>query len=1285
MVKINDLPDGGGLRLNDVLVGDRSVQTFKFSVNSVFKRSQTIFVDNIVGADAITNNGSINLPYKSISYALSQITDSDQTKPYTLNCNSGVYSETNLQLKPWIYIQGNGSAITVTNTVTLDASFSSGGFLGFKNFNNVDFQNGINLDFQSVNSPFSIIEIDELITQSTKNFNFVGNPNGTTILIIQGVFGFSGSPNFIISDCYGGIFSGNLNSLSLTSTAPSTQGFVFSSILNSVDGNIDIHILGSNDCYFISKSTTPSGSVNLNSSAGILNYLVDSTSVLSNSIPNVTGSSVNISYRNVSDGIEANYTPTNYTPTNPQVKGHLEGIDAALGAATMLPQSNIVYVSTYGNDTTGDGTQEKPFASLFKAMTYVATVVSTTTPYAVCLDPGQYSESSSVPIVPNVTVYASGENTSVILNNGVSISSLWNTGNVFNNFFWKDISFASDAPFDFSAITNTTVTNRMFFYNCQFLFGLTLNGSPAKSPFYNTEFYLTNCQNILTSIDLDNAYAEFFGGFFGSQINIGIGTATCQCEFDLMSTICQKLNINATSGSFSTKGEINACKFALASTISGSTTTIKSDASLWSPGNPTITSANVVRTTKSNGILTNNTTPFVNFTPSDNSVLGALEGIDIALGLATGVKTNDVWVSNQGNNTTGNGTVEKPYQTINYALSQITTNSSSNIFKIVCTSGVYNETSIVLKPYVYIDGQGATLNVTGSITADATFNSVGGNIIFGNFFNSNVSGSFNFDVSSGTQPVGIYVHDFLLEGNLTLTIKGNNSSEFTTYCVINNVESSLGLIPVSLENVFGYVDACTFSTFSYLANNPNIVFSFDSYGTSYFGGTSIEISAVSPSGVSSTWSDNDITSSSFVVDGSVQLKIDVSSCRSNNIPVATGGATISYVNVADTLSANYTPTNYTPTNGTVKGHLQGINNALATTGLDSLQTAYNNGANGTISGVSGKPVNLTTSNPALSFTYDTSGNGQQRFYGLPVPNPSFATPPTATTTSGTIDNYGFFFHPNFNLHGVKVGFLASELPSPSNTREIGIFRQSDHALMASTTVSGISALDATNTYRTEYITDIYLPTTDNYFVQTVYPAGTTIRSGTPTGIDSNISILGACSAINNSTLTYPTVITSSPNLVIGSAVLLESLATNFEVAYIGSQGIKNLYSVSSTTFPVVSSFTGFSSVLLTNSHYQRIGNIISMQASLSCTPNSTAGNILLLVPYSSGWTNINTDVTGVGTIIDPNNGTRATAVSRINASGTNLQAISVTTAVTAPASGNVHLLKLSFMYTANAV
>ncbi|TXG86353.1 MAG: hypothetical protein E6R13_00705, partial [Spirochaetes bacterium] len=122
MTLISNLPDGGSLGLNDILPGNRAGITKKFSVNSVFKKSQIIYVDNIVGLDSANNNGSINLPYKSINYALTQITDAEQIRPYTINCNTGSYAETDLHLKPWIYIEGNNSFLTVTNQVIGDTS-----------------------------------------------------------------------------------------------------------------------------------------------------------------------------------------------------------------------------------------------------------------------------------------------------------------------------------------------------------------------------------------------------------------------------------------------------------------------------------------------------------------------------------------------------------------------------------------------------------------------------------------------------------------------------------------------------------------------------------------------------------------------------------------------------------------------------------------------------------------------------------------------------------------------------------------------------------------------------------------------------------------------------------------------------------------------------------------------------------------------------------------------------------------------------------------------------------
>lgn len=68
------------------------------------------------------------------------------------------------------------------------------------------------------------------------------------------------------------------------------------------------------------------------------------------------------------------------------------------------------------------------------------------------------------------------------------------------------------------------------------------------------------------------------------------------------------------------------------------------------------------------------------------------------------ITPNIIWVTKNGNDTTGDGTIEKPYLTINKALSTITTASSSNPFKICVGAGVFIEDTINAKSFVWIEG-----------------------------------------------------------------------------------------------------------------------------------------------------------------------------------------------------------------------------------------------------------------------------------------------------------------------------------------------------------------------------------------------------------------------------------------------------------------------------------------------------------------------------------------------------------------------------------------------------
>ena len=111
-----------------------------------------------------------------------------------------------------------------------------------------------------------------------------------------------------------------------------------------------------------------------------------------------------------------------------------------------------------------------------------------------------------------------------------------------------------------------------------------------------------------------------------------------------------------------------------------------------------------------------------------------------------------VYVSKNGNDTTGNGSVLFPYLTLTKALTVITDASSSKKYGIFLDAGRYDEASnIVLKPYIWLIGYGSNLTYITSpnnqITPDSTFGA--GNTRCG-IINVYVGGStgLNWDISA---------------------------------------------------------------------------------------------------------------------------------------------------------------------------------------------------------------------------------------------------------------------------------------------------------------------------------------------------------------------------------------------------------------------------------------------------------------------------------------------------------------------------------------------------------
>lgn len=302
---------------------------------------QNVYVSN-EGND-LTGNGTIAFPYQTIEFALNQITDASQTKPYTIKIVTGLYFETNLALKPYVNLDGGNSQVQVSGSISLDSSYSAGGNLRIYDFGVLDVISGIALDFETLNFPQSIIFMQNCRTFSNTAIEISGSTN-FTYFISDDLLGFELTLNNVASI----LQNQSLGNVTITkdNTFPS-YGVQLKSItvnglftVNQNSTGIESLVIDTANCFVDSDSnlTCATGTATLNwnsqgdrlasinlDGAGLL-FITDSLS----SIPNLTNGAI-YNLRNLSNGLLANYTPLNYTPFDDSINGHLVGIDAEMG------------------------------------------------------------------------------------------------------------------------------------------------------------------------------------------------------------------------------------------------------------------------------------------------------------------------------------------------------------------------------------------------------------------------------------------------------------------------------------------------------------------------------------------------------------------------------------------------------------------------------------------------------------------------------------------------------------------------------------------------------------------------------------------------------------------------------------------------------------------------------------------------------------------------------------------------------------------------------------------
>lgn len=336
-----------------VFLGD--VQTINGSHTGDVELSssaQVIYISNDGSDVPAQNDGTILFPYASLSYALSQ-TAPTSSAPIYYSMSPGVYTETNLVLKPWSFISGSeGAQLTVSGSITLDASWSGGGAIGIQHFLNLDWPATVTLDFDAAGSPFTLFNFSNNITQSATTLSVIGQTANGAISIIGNNFGFAAQFNYNVTNCYGSIGSGAVGDVNITNssetaggnfslvnltmlgnaviTSSTTAGFTFFHEGCKAIGSVSYSETGAGTANYFAKGMTyfSAPSVDGGTGGGTAVFTADILSIL----PVLSNGATYVA-STISNSINANYpSPVNfsYPPGDTSVHGAIQGIDAAL-------------------------------------------------------------------------------------------------------------------------------------------------------------------------------------------------------------------------------------------------------------------------------------------------------------------------------------------------------------------------------------------------------------------------------------------------------------------------------------------------------------------------------------------------------------------------------------------------------------------------------------------------------------------------------------------------------------------------------------------------------------------------------------------------------------------------------------------------------------------------------------------------------------------------------------------------------------------------------------------
>ena len=138
-----------------------------------YKPEQVVYVSKN-GLD--TNAGSEHLPFLTLGAALASISDASPTKRYAIRVSAGTYVETNLALKPNVFIVGEGAKenVRIDSVISLDSSFS-GSDDNRSGFANALLLKSCDFDWDTATSEAGKLYFSQVVFGSTVSMNGYNN------------------------------------------------------------------------------------------------------------------------------------------------------------------------------------------------------------------------------------------------------------------------------------------------------------------------------------------------------------------------------------------------------------------------------------------------------------------------------------------------------------------------------------------------------------------------------------------------------------------------------------------------------------------------------------------------------------------------------------------------------------------------------------------------------------------------------------------------------------------------------------------------------------------------------------------------------------------------------------------------------------------------------------------------------------------------------------------------------------------------------------------------------